>query len=182
MEENKNENFLDPAKILTQIEVGNGSIAADFGCGPGYFSFPFAKAVGSDGKIYALDVLQHVVEFVENKAKSMGLMNVVAQRANVEKENGSKIDSSAVDWVILKDILFQNQKKEIIITEAFRILKHGGKALLIEWNRGNSVIGPQADMRIPQEELKKLFVKSGFEIEKNIDAGNFHYGFVAVKK
>ena len=45
MEENKKEKFLDPSKIISQIGVQNGSIVADFGCGPGYFSFPFAKAV-----------------------------------------------------------------------------------------------------------------------------------------
>ena len=182
MEENKKEKFLDPSKIISQIGVQNGSIVADFGCGPGYFSFPFAKAVGSEGKVYAIDVLQHIVEFVENKAKNAGVMNEVAVRANVENENGSKIDSDAVDWVILKDILFQNQKKEILLAEAYRVLKHGGKVLLMEWNKGGSAIGPQDNLRISQEEAKKLFVKVGFEIEKTIDAGNFHYGFVAIKK
>lgn len=182
MEENKNEKFLDPETIIPQIGIKNGDTVADFGCGPGYFSFPFAKAVGPDGKIYALDVLEHIVEMVTNKAKEAGLANIEAKRANVEKENGSKIDSSSVDFVILKDVLFQNQKKEVIVSEAKRILKEAGKILVIEWNEKSVPIGPDKELRIVQDDLKKMISQTGFEIEKDIDAGNFHYGFVAVKK
>ena len=92
MEDNKNEigKFIDPDAIIAQLDIQVGSVAADFGCGPGYFSIPFAKAIGEDGKIYVLDVLPQVLETVIGKAKNSGLTNVIAKRVNLEKENGSK--------------------------------------------------------------------------------------------
>lgn len=184
MEDNKNEirKFLDPDAIIAQLNVQAGSVAADFGCGPGYFSVPFAKAVGEDGKVYALDVLPQALETVINKAKSSGLTNIITNRVNLEKENGSKIEANYFDWVILKDMLFQNQKKDIVVGEVRRVLKSGGKVIAVEWNQIVSGFGPELEIRISENDLKKLFLEQGFSIEKNINAGDFHYAFVAVKK
>ena len=172
MEDNKNEvgKFLDPNAIIAQLDVQSGSVAADFGCGPGYFSLPFAKAVGENGKIYALDVLPQVLETVIGKAKNSGITNIIAKRVNLEKENGSKIEAGSVDWAILKDILFQNQKKDVIIREAYRILKNGGKVIAIEWDQSVANIGPELKIRILEKDLKKMFIDQGFSVEKDIDS------------
>ena len=184
MEDNKNEigKFIDPDAIIAQLDIQVGSVAADFGCGPGYFSIPFAKAIGEDGKIYVLDVLPQVLDTVVNKAKNLGITNVIANRVNLEKENGSKLETNFVDWVILKDMLFQNQKKDVIVGEVYRVLKNGGKVIVVEWNQSVSNVGPELKIRVPEDDLKKMFLDKGFSIEKEINAGTFHYAFVAVKK
>jgi ubiquinone/menaquinone biosynthesis C-methylase UbiE len=185
MEDNKSEfgKFLDPDAIIAQLDIQGGAFAADFGCGPGYFSLPFAKAVGENGKVYALDVLPQTLETVASKAKNSGFMNVIANRVNLEKENGSKIENDLIDWVIMKDILFQNQKKDVIINEAHRILKRGGRVVAIEWGQqGAASVGPEMKLRISETDLKKLFLDHEFSLEKDINAGDFHYAFIAVKK
>jgi ubiquinone/menaquinone biosynthesis C-methylase UbiE len=183
MEENKNviEKFLDPIAIIAELDVKSGSVAVDFGCGPGYFSLPFAKAVGDQGRVYSLDILPHVLETVIGKAKNSGITNIITKRVNLEKENGTKLEDVSADWVILKDILFQNQDKLVIIKEAYRVLKSGGKAIIVEWNQNDSAVGPVHEIRIPQVTLEKMFSDQNFIIEKNIEAGDFHYSFVAVK-
>ncbi|HOW60579.1 MAG TPA: class I SAM-dependent methyltransferase [Candidatus Moranbacteria bacterium] len=184
MEYNKNElgKFLDPGAIVKQLEIKRGSIVADFGCGPGYFSIPFAKIIGEDGKVYALDVLPQALEAVAAKAKNYGINNIITSRVNLEKENGSKMEANSLDWVILKDMLFQNQKKDIIIKEAYRVLKNNGQIMVVEWNQNDSTVGPESELRIAENDLKKMFSDHGFLIGKNINAGDFHYAFVAIKK
>ncbi|HEX8974515.1 MAG TPA: class I SAM-dependent methyltransferase [Patescibacteria group bacterium] len=180
--------FLDPKAIIAQLDVEIGSYAADFGCGPGYFSLPFSKAVGFNGKVFALDVLPQALETVESKAKTSGIGNILTKRVNLEKENGSQLEAESLDWVIIKDILFQNQNKEAIAREAYRILKNQGKALVVEWDQkacelspDAPTIGPECALRISEAELEKMFTDCGFKIAKKIDAGNFHCAFVAEK-
>jgi ubiquinone/menaquinone biosynthesis C-methylase UbiE len=184
MEKQKEEikKFVDPGSVIAQLSALGGSVIADFGCGPGYFSVPFAKAAGNDGKVYAIDVLPQALESVVSRMKNSAVSNITTIRANIEKENGSKLDPDSVDWVILKDVLFQNKSKEIIIAEAHRILKTEGKVLVVEWNKKDSSVGPENELRIPCEILKKMFTDGGFSIEKDIEAGDFHYAFIAVKK
>jgi len=184
MKEEKKEfgKFIDPDSIIAQLGVEKDSVVADFGCGPGFFSVPFAKAVGEDGKVYALDVLPQALETVKSKMRNSAVSNIMMIRANVEKENGSRLESALVDWVILKDILFQNKKKDIIIAEAARVLKPGGKVIVVEWKAEDSSVGPESKLRIPCDVLKKMFTDQNFYIEKDIVAGDFHYAFVATKK
>jgi ubiquinone/menaquinone biosynthesis C-methylase UbiE len=183
MEETQNApgRFMDPDAIIAQLDVNHGSVAVDFGCGPGYFSIPFAKAVGLGGHVYSLDILPQALETVIGRAKNSGVANITTKRVNLEKENGTKLESNFADWVILKDVLFQNDKKDIIIGEAYRILKTNGKVIVVEWNKKDSGVGPASELRTPQDVLEKMFSDQKFIIEKNIEAGDFHYAFVAVK-
>lgn len=174
-------NFLDPKDIIKQLSVAQGSIVADFGCGSGFFSLVFAESIGEEGKVYALDVLPSALESVESKAKLEGITNIIPQRVNLEKEEGSKLQRSSIDWVIIKDMLFQNKMKDIILKEAYEVLKPGGKLLLIEWNNEDSSIGPEREIRVSKEEIDKLANEQGFKLEKELATGDFHYGAVFVK-
>jgi ubiquinone/menaquinone biosynthesis C-methylase UbiE len=173
--------FIDPEAIIKQLTIKEGIVVADFGCGPGYFSIPFARAIGDSGKIFSFDVLPQALESVQSKAKSSGLSNIKTKRVNLEKELGSGLEDQSCDWVIIKDVLFQNQNKEIILKEAFRVMKKGGSILIIEWKEDDMGIGPEKSIRISENDLKKMIADVGFKIEKNIEAGDFHYAFVATK-
>ncbi len=173
--------FVDPAKVIGQIDVVSGSTVADFGCGSGYFSFEFSKAIGPDGKVYALDILPQALDAVSSQAKLMGMHNIVTKRANLERDGGSTLGPASVDWVILKDMLFQNAHKHIIIAEMARVLKPGGHAIVMEWNPKASAIGPDKKLRIDPEELKVLLLASGLSLEKSFPAGGYHYAFLMKK-
>ena len=173
--------FVNPQTIVDQLEITPGITVADFGCGAGFFSLPIAKKIGEEGRVYALDVLPDKLESVESQAKMLNLTNIITQRVNLEVLGGSKLEAESVDWVIMKDILFQNKGKEKILAEAKRILKKGGQALIIEWNKEDTNIGPEKELRIFKETLVDLSQKNGWTINKEIEAGNFHYGLILKK-
>lgn len=170
--------FVDPETLIRQIQVSPGSIVADFGCGSGYFALAFAKAVGETGKVFALDILPSALNAVASHAKSSGITRLMTKRANLERENGSGLDAESVDWVILKDILFQNKNKEVILREAHRILRPGGKVLLMEWRESDASVGPDVNLRISREKVLELASNIGFSMQKELQAGDFHYAFV----
>jgi len=176
-----NVKFIDPNMIVSQLGLEKGITVADFGCGSGYFSLPVAEAIGSDGMLYALDVLPSALESVESRAKIMGLTNIIIKRVNLEKENGSKLEGNSLDWVILKDMLFQNSMKDVILAETYRVLKSGGRMLIVEWNEYDSSMGPEQGLRIKKEDMVTLIQTQKFSIEREVNAGNFHYALVVRK-
>jgi ubiquinone/menaquinone biosynthesis C-methylase UbiE len=173
--------FIDPVSVISQLGISKGNIVADFGCGSGYFSIPLAQAVGEDGIIYSLDVLPQALETVASKAKALNLTNVKTKRVNLEREKGSGLEDESMSWVIMKDVLFQNGNKKIILKEAYRVLKLEGKALVMEWNNKDSTVGPDKKLRISKEEIENIIKENNFKIEKEIEAGDFHYAMVIVK-
>ena len=57
-------------KILSQhvlCKIGEGHVVADFGCGPGHAAIEFARRVGPNGHVHALDIN---AEFVQRAARS----------------------------------------------------------------------------------------------------------------
>lgn len=173
--------FVDPATVVGRLDVKAGDKVADFGCGSGYFSFEFAKRIGTDGVLYALDVLPSALEAVASRAKLEQLGNIVTKRVNLEKERGSGLGDKSVDWVIIKDILFQNQKKDVILNEAARVLVPGGRILIMEWKPENTQVGPEAHLRISPDTLRGLLDAAHLTVEQEIPADGFHYVFVVRK-
>jgi len=173
--------FIDPEKIIDSLGIAEGSVVADFGCANGYFSLPIAQKIGEEGVVYCLDILPQCVEAVESQAKTKGITNIVAKRANIEKDGGSKLPDGTCDWVILKNVLFMNKEKETILEEAKRVLKETGKVLVIEWDAGNDSFGPDKKLRISKEALIGIIEKSGLVLAEKIAISDFHYGLVLAK-
>lgn len=173
--------FVDPDNLLRQLTLVPGSVVADFGCGSGYFSLAFAKALGKNGKVVSLDILPSSLDAVASRAKQLGITTLSTKRVNLEREKGSGLDVESVDWVILKDILFQNNDKLTILKEAHRILRIGGHVLLMEWKNDHATVGPETSMRMSETDLLTLISSSGFKVEKELSVGDFHYAFMLTK-
>ena len=181
MENMDKNNFIDPEKVISQIDLKQGNVVADFGCGTGYFTFALAKKVGEKGIVYALDVLPQIIETIESQAKLDGIKNIITKRVNLEKESGSGLEADSLDWVILKDVLYQNQKKDILLKEAKRVLKKDGRALVIEWKNEDSSIGPMMSLRVEKEEVLKIAKEGGWIVAEEINAGKVHYCVILIK-
>lgn len=173
--------FVDPAEVLLHLPIELNQTVVDFGCGAGYFSLEFAKRVGGEGKVIALDILPSALEAVLSRGKTIGLTNIVTERVNLEKIGGSHLLAESVDWVVIKDMLFQNTNKQVILEEALRVLRPGGFLFVMEWKPETTSVGPRHELRIAEEGLQKLLETVGFSVESTIPVGAFHYAFLCRK-
>jgi ubiquinone/menaquinone biosynthesis C-methylase UbiE len=63
-------------RVVEALQLRPGMRVADLGAGTGVFTVPIAEAVGSGGKVYAIDVDAALLGIVADKAKSQRLTNV----------------------------------------------------------------------------------------------------------
>ncbi|MDP2788916.1 MAG: class I SAM-dependent methyltransferase [bacterium] len=172
--------FADPVSNLKQFGLRENMIVADLGAGTGFYSVAAGKIV-QRGKVYAVEVQKDFLPTIKNKAKEAHLNNVECFWGNIEKIGGTKIKDAVVDAVIASDILFQVEGKEKFIEEIKRILKPGGKVLLIDWSDAFSGMGPNSKMLVPKETARKIFEGKGFIWKRDINAGSHHYGMILEK-
>jgi ubiquinone/menaquinone biosynthesis C-methylase UbiE len=177
--EEKKARLSQPEEILEQIDIRDNIKAADFGCGNGYFSIPLAKMI-PQGKVYALDVVKETLEAVRSQAALEKIDNIETIHCNLEILGASKLEDDSIDLVIMRNILFQSQKKVEILKEAQRVLKPGGQLVLIEWIPGSS-LAPKQGWLISKEEAQQLIQAQGMTLERELPIDNQHYGMIFKK-
>jgi len=168
--------FLNPSEVLKNLELKESIIAADFGCGAGGWAIPLAKRL-KEGKVYAIDVLEEALSVLESKARVEKISNIETKRANLER--GSNLSDNSLDLVLATNLLFQVEDKNAILKEIKRVLKKGGKALIVDW-LPEAPLGPEKG-RVSSEEVKKMAKEFDFKLKKEFKAGLYHWGLVLVK-
>lgn len=170
--------FSSPEQNILKLGLAEGMRVADFGAGTGFYSKACSPRVGITGKIFAVEVQKELVKKLENDLKNWGISNVECIWGDIERRGGTKIADGSMDAVIVSNVLSLTEDRIGLIEEAKRILKRGGKVLLVDWTYSFGVDGPSADHIINEDKARELFEKRGFKIEERINVGSNHYGII----
>jgi ubiquinone/menaquinone biosynthesis C-methylase UbiE len=175
--------LIDACSLLEKAGIEEKMKIADLGCGRrGYFTLQAAKLTGDQGLVYAVDILETSLEDVKSLANLFGLPNIKTIWADLEVLNSTRLPDSSIDLAMLNNVLFQTQKDELIIQEAIRILKKGGKLLITDWKKIKTPFGPPVENRTDPEYLKKYGQKQGLKLKKELVAGPYHYSLIFIKQ
>src|ERR1700726_2836992 len=105
-------------------KLNPGEIVLDLGSGGGIDVLLSAKRVGPTGKVYGLDMTDEMLALAnENKRKS-GLQNVEFLKGEIEH---IPLPDNSVDVIISNCVINLSADKDLVIREAFRVLKPGGR-------------------------------------------------------
>ena len=105
-------------------ELKPGEIVLDLGSGGGIDVLLSARRVGPTGKAFGLDMTDEMLTLAaENKRKS-GLTNVEFMKGEIEN---IPLPDSSVDVIISNCVINLSGDKDRVLTEAFRVLKPGGR-------------------------------------------------------
>jgi len=169
--------FVNPNQILNQLGLKSTMVAADFGCGSGGWTLPLARLL-NHGKVFAVDIKEEAFSALRSKAKLMGGSNIKEIIGNLEGKI-PELRESIFDLVLITDLLLQLDNKKAVFKEAFRILKSGGKVLVVDWSP-QSPFGP-GDEKVSPEKVKNISEEVGFRFEKELNAGAYHFALIFSK-
>ena len=172
--------FANPKLNVGQLELREGMWVADFGAGTGAYTKEASVKVGPSGKVYAVEVQKDMIKSLESDLKRAGITNVDCIWGDIETLHGTKIADAIMDAVIVSNVLFQVSDKLGLVDEAKRILKKGGKVLLIDWSESFSGMGPSPIHVVKEEQAREFFTRRGFKILENISVGEHHYGIIFI--
>jgi ubiquinone/menaquinone biosynthesis C-methylase UbiE len=168
--------FTDPVKNLKQFGLSENMVVADLGAGTGFYSLAAAGMVPF-GKVYAIEIQKDFLGTIKSKAKEARLDNLECFLGNVEKIGGTLLADGVVDAAIVSNVFFQLENKDKFIEEIKRILKPEGKALVIDWSDASSIHSNLKKI-IPKDKTREMFENKGFIFNKEINAGEHHYGMI----
>jgi arsenite methyltransferase len=104
-----------------------GQVVLDLGSGAGFDSFLAASAVGSEGRVFGVDMTEAMVEKARQNATAAGVTNVEFRLGHIES---LPLDDSSVDVVLSNCVINLSPQKDRVFAEAFRVLRPGGSLMI----------------------------------------------------
>jgi len=120
----------DFLKAVYEWDQHTGERLLDIGCGTGFVVELYAKG---GAKVFGIDIANRSVELTQKRVQILGL------RADIRQANAEDLpfDDNYFDIVTSYGVLHHTPNTHIAIQEVFRVLKPGGKAILMFYNRNS---------------------------------------------
>ena len=175
--------LLDADAVLEIAGLSEGEHYADFGAGSlGHFALPASAKVGRDGRVYAVDVLQTALAALKSRASAEGANNLIPVWGDFEHPRGvAGIPQHSINLVALVNVTGALLRSPQVASNIVRLLKPGGRVLLVDWNKLAEPIGPPLDQRHAPEEVEAVLLPLGFSAAPAFVAGPHHWGLLFKK-
>ncbi len=105
-------------------ELREGETVLDLGSGGGIDVFLSARRVGPSGKAYGLDMTDEMLALARANQARAGVTNVEFLKGEIEN---IPLPDSSVDVIISNCVINLSADKDRVLSEAFRVLKPGGR-------------------------------------------------------
>lgn len=153
--------------IVEACKLRPGMAVADIGAGTGLFTRLLAKAVGSEGQVYAVDIAHSFVEHVKKTSQAEGLKNVIGV---VCTQTSAELPPAALDLVFLCDTYHHFEFPTKTMASIHKALKAKGQLILIDFKRikGVSSEWTMNHVRAGQEVFTQEIKDSGFKLIEEV--------------
>jgi ubiquinone/menaquinone biosynthesis C-methylase UbiE len=166
----------DPEILFSKLELKQKDVILDLGCGAGDYSLYASKLISS-GKIYALDMQKNILDALEEEAIHQDIHNISTQVYKIpDKLN---LEDQSIDVCFIATVLHALDLERVsfnLFKEIRRVLKTGGRLVILECNNNRKGFGPPSNRRISALKLKELLGKYGFE---EIRCDNLGYNYLS---
>ena len=105
-------------------ELKSGEIVLDLGSGGGIDVLLSARRVGPTGNAFGLDMTDEMLALAEENKRKSGLTNVEFLKGEIEN---IPLPDNSVDVIISNCVINLSGDKDRVLTEAFRVLRPGGR-------------------------------------------------------
>ena len=159
--------------LLRLLDPKPGKRYADIGCGPGYFTLPVAERVRPGGKVYALDISPEMLAMCRERARERGLDSLILTLRN--DEHTLPLEDASVDGAWLANVFHELEAPLELLREVRRILRPGGRLIVIDWKPVETDFGPPREHRVPAEEVRNSLAAAGFSDQTTHELYPYHY-------
>jgi len=155
-----------PNQIIETIGLKSSQVIVDIGSGGGYFTLRFAEIVGEEGKVYAVDTDEKLLEFVNNNAKQKGLNNIIMVLAKDKLE----LPEESLDFVFMRNVTHHISNRVSYFKNLKKFLKPYGKVVIIEYKKGKPfTFRGMFGHYVSKETIVQEMEEAGYVLEKEFD-------------
>jgi ubiquinone/menaquinone biosynthesis C-methylase UbiE len=148
----------NPPQFLKRISLRPGNFVLDLGSGPGFWTLPLADIVGENGKVWALDVSQEMLDALAKNNPPSQVYPLLNELPEI------KLPAASLDFIWAAFVLHEVTPPEKLASELKRVLKENGVLAILDWRPdGTGESGPPLHHRLSIEQVSKYLTDAGFK-------------------
>ena len=140
---------------------------ADVGAGAGYYSMRLAEMVGAGGKVFAEDISDSAMRWLNARVSVFDLSNVEVVKGAVDDP---KLPAGRLAAVLIVDSYHHFTNYQAMLEKILLSLKPGGRLVIADYSLGEHRAQPRADQlkhhEIDPELVRKELQTAGFKVVK----------------
>src|SRR5262245_31717846 len=155
-----------------------GMAVADVGAVTGLFLEPFARRVGPQGRIYAVEISPRFLEYLAERARQAGLerqVEVVAATAD-----SSRLPPASIDVAFVCDTYHHFDQPGPTLASLRAALRPGGALVVVDFERvpGRTPDWILAHVRADKAQVTREIEAAGFAFEREVPVAGLSENYV----
>jgi arsenite methyltransferase len=168
-----------PEEVIAAMNLKEGETVADIGAGSGYFSFRFARKVGDNGRVYAVDINSDMILHMNRRIRDMKLKNVVTVLSD---PNDPLLADASIDRFFICNTWHHVGDRNQYMALMKKMLKPGGQVVVLDYKKEQLPVGPPPEMKMAREEVIREMESGGFKLGKEHTFLPYQYFLVFVPR
>ncbi len=158
-DENRAKN-LQIDRVMDVLKITEGKSVADLGAGSGWFTTRAAKRVGAKGKVFAVEINQEYINYINDRAKKENFTNI---QTILGTEDNPKLAANSVDAILILKTYHEIGQPVKVLQNIRKSLKKDALLGIIDKN------GKGDDHGIDKERVVEEAQKAGFVLKEEFD-------------
>lgn len=155
------------ALLMEELGIEEGMTVCDMGCGNGYFTLRMARAVGEEGKVYAVDIQEEMLEKLRRRAEDAGLMDRI--EPVLGQVHDPKLPSDEIDLMLMVDVYHEFSHPEHMLGHIRRSLKPDGRLALVEYRMEDDSVPIKRLHKMSKAQIMKELPPNGYRLARAFD-------------
>ncbi|MCA9232095.1 MAG: class I SAM-dependent methyltransferase [Planctomycetales bacterium] len=155
-----------PQMLLDALQLQAGQQVCDFGCGNGYYALRLAALVGPQGKVYAVDIQQEMLELLDSRCQARGISNVEPILAT---DKDPQLPADELDWVLMVDVYHELSFPSEVLRKIRENLNKEGRLALVEFREEDPSVPIKPLHKMSQVQALKELTANGFKLVGQFD-------------
>jgi ubiquinone/menaquinone biosynthesis C-methylase UbiE len=165
-EDSSRDEWQQPERVIAALDIQPGDRVADLGAGSGYFSLRLAQAVGSDGKVYAVDVDEKMNDYLRERIAQAEVSNVEVILGRFEDP---LLPDGGIDLVLVVDTYHHIEGRSAYFRNLQRDLAPGGRVAIIDFDGRKGWFVRVFGHTTPRDALLREMQEAGYEVTAEFD-------------
>lgn len=143
--------------LIDKVQPTDTGTMVDIGAGTAFFSIAFLEKVECE-TLYCCDVSETMIEWMEENAVPANS----ALRPVKTEGNSIPLDDTLVGMAFMINLYHELDDHHEMLAETYRVLKPGGKVLIVDWKKEEMADGPPLTIRHRTESVEEDLEMTGF--------------------